>query len=325
MALFTSCSIGLLLGGSFIASTACQGAIDDTTIPQFNRELHLLGHTNVILLIDQLVLYFTRGASWSLVLLVAHYFTVLVVTYMVHFRLKKTICAPTDDNGFEEQKQHWLKPLQASLLSFFDSIVSLLPDQYMWCHLALHCLLAVVVRYIYVLDVLVIFLNLSISYASLVLAHDVWRAFVSQLVVGCSTGLKYLMEIIFSADLMCNSLELLLNGARNRLGFVRNCSNVIACIYGLLSFGNVVYLFFAISACNGEDSVLCWISSALVLSTNAMVVVREGAYVHVCVMLSSVVMYAVCIAAFGNCVYTRTSIIRHHWDHSKLSCTAKLL
>ena len=211
-------------------------------------------------------------------MLVAHYLTVLVVTYMVHSRLKKTICAPTDDNGFEEQKEHWLKPLQASLLSLFDSFVSLLPDQYMWCHLALHCLLAVVVRYIYVLDVFVIFLNLSISYASLVLAHDVWRAFVSQLVVGCSTGLKYLKEITFSGDLIFNSLEWLLNGAKRRLDFVRNCSNVIACIYGLLSFGNVVYLFFAISACNGEDSVLCWISSACVIATNAMVVVREGIY-----------------------------------------------
>jgi hypothetical protein len=97
----------LLLGGSFIASTACQQAIDNTTIPQFNRELYLLEIINIFLLIDQPILYFTTGASWSFVLLFFYYFLVLCVTNEVHSRLKKEVTTPTDGIRRGQPQEQW--------------------------------------------------------------------------------------------------------------------------------------------------------------------------------------------------------------------------
>jgi hypothetical protein len=273
-----------LLCGSYIASTACQTASESPEMPQFNEELPVLRHINVILLIDQFLLlisvYTTTGEFWSCtacIFLFSYYLIVLVVINKVRSRLKKAICPPSDENGYEEQED-LLEAVLACLLSLFHSFVSLLPDQYKWHCLALHIMLAAVVKYAYV-QFFVIFLNLFISYFSLVLVQEMWGAFMRRLVVVCFTGLRDLKEIMFSADVMHNCL---LNGTRHGLGFVFNCSNVIFCTFGLLSFGSVVYLFFAISACNGEDSVLCWISSACVVATNVMVVVRE---VHLLVVM----------------------------------------
>jgi hypothetical protein len=285
-------------------------------MPQFNEELPVLRHINVILLIDQFLLlisvYTTTGEFWSCtacIFLFSYYLIVLVVINKVRSRLKKAICPPSDENGYEEQED-LLEAVLACLLSLFHSFVSLLPDQYKWHCLALHIMLAAVVKYAYV-QFFVIFLNLFISYFSLVLVQEMWGAFMRRLVVVCFTGLRDLKEIMFSADVMHNCL---LNGTRHGLGFVFNCSNVIFCTFGLLSFGSVVYLFFAISACNGEDSVLCWISSALVLSTNAMVVVRE---VHL-VLLREEVNADVS----PNKSDTRVSFVKlTYWYHVALSLT----
>jgi hypothetical protein len=107
LSLAASFYLGLLLGGSFIASTACQQAIDNTTIPQFNRELYLLEIINIFLLIDQPILYFTTGASWSFVLLFFYYFLVLCVTNEVHSRLKKEVTTPTDGIRRGQPQEQW--------------------------------------------------------------------------------------------------------------------------------------------------------------------------------------------------------------------------